>query len=211
MYINNNIQYMTTLNKSLLMSGINNYLDLLTDDILTSIIDFATLSIENDIKKVNKKLKLIKNTIKPLRIIGKTNRITYGNIITYTMDNYLYSRMPFEKICVISVCTKGSSDKWISFTHVIKNPIYLDFLRNAYKLFYIDKESSSKYHTNSDKYYDERDEYNEQYDNVEIEGYNVINYTDLKDCYVEPEQNNKYHFVVKYKPLKDVTYLEANY
>ncbi len=102
---------------------INNYLDLLTDDILERILDIVVelnikdiRRIADNLKKVSKKMKNISiEPVEPddmeddrpihLRIpIPRIHNLYYhinSTHITYCMDNFLYDRMPFDSICVI--------------------------------------------------------------------------------------------------------------
>jgi len=99
---------------------INNYLDLLTDDILERILDIVVelnikdiRRIADNLKKVSKKMKNISITLDCVpddieedkinewyAVYNNNYRITSKHI-TYCLDNYLYDRMPYDSICVI--------------------------------------------------------------------------------------------------------------
>lgn len=149
----------------------NNYLDVLPDCLLNYIFDIVALSYENDIKKVNKKVNFLKRKVKKLNINKIEDfeddkpyfNISYG-LLDYSMDNYLYSRMPYETICVISIY-----EKFVFKSLIIKNPIYYDFLVMCNMLFEL------RFSSNTFDDFDISHRF--------LEGYDIIDNTFLKKKY----------------------------
>lgn len=126
---------------------IMNYLDFLHEDLLNKIFDILVDLYEKDIEKTNNKLLKVKKLVEGLYIDvdlddEEVYYINYYNI-SYCMNNYLYSRYPLENVIIIYRLKlivnynpeENTHTPIILHCDLLKNPIYLDILREINKIY----------------------------------------------------------------------------
>lgn len=124
-----------------------NYLDILNADLLDKIFEIVSDLYEKDIEKTNNKLKKVKNLVEGLYIdvnadIEDEYYINYYNI-SYCMDNYLYSKYPLDNVIIVHRLklivyynyTENTHTPIILQSNLVKKPLYLDILREIYKIY----------------------------------------------------------------------------
>lgn len=116
--------------------AMNNYLDLLTHDIMEYIMNIATDNLENNIKKIVNKLYDLSH-LEVIKIDDTMNTIKYKNY-TCTLNKNIFNRITSAKtIFYIYIYCYDLNDNYrISFkkTDVLINPTYYDIIKNSVEL-----------------------------------------------------------------------------
>lgn len=114
---------------------ITNYLDLLDDDLMIYILNIVANMYNDDISKIDDKLKKVKQLTNKLSIdVDKEEKITYISYdnILYCCEKYLYSRYPANNVIIVQNIFDTDI---ILKSNVLKSPIYLDILREVNKIY----------------------------------------------------------------------------
>jgi hypothetical protein len=114
---------------------ITNYLDLLDDDLMSYILNIVANMYDDDISKIDDKLKKVKQLTNKLSIdVDEEEKITYISYdnISYSCDKYLYSRYPADNVIIVHNIIDTDI---ILKSNVLKSPIYLDILREVNKIY----------------------------------------------------------------------------
>lgn len=161
-----------------------NYLDILNEDLLNKIFDIIADLYEKDIEKANNKLLNVKNLVDGLYIDLDAKYISYNNI-SYCMDKYLYSKYPLDNVIIIYrlklIVYYNVEDNIhtpiVLHSNLLEKPIYLDILREIYKIYMKQTEILGYY--DNHRFLEnitqvKKSEY--EYYNISLSQYNKLNY-----------------------------------